>query len=457
MEAPYRRRIGQSLLQRIRAWVKTAEENSALLGDPHAILPIDYQAMEAIHEFLLRSCLMGMEAAERMKRKNNFADPLLLPDVPIGILPYEEALSFLQTKIPLTKEAYYELDDKLRFRAFTVGRLNDGDAVNRVKGIIRTNLEQGGSIADFYKMTDEEILNGLGFGKGNMSYWETVYRTNEASVHNAGRAMDFELDPPVALELVGITDDRQTDICYRLTNPPFIRPYDDPVWKTLWPPFHFNCRTMIWGIYDAAELDEYGGAENVYSRDPHVTPQKGWGDYPLDKESYWRLTPEMKDRAEKYRIDGEIAVAANKLGMKNYAVELIQGYEEIYSETASGGFVKKALNAAHSEKEITLAKKAADDGHQIYLLPVNHSYKIKNPDAIIDNHVGELKQVEKPTASAVNNSIRKAYDQGVSTVILEAPSQLPWDIIEKEVRDRMGSKIKSVFVFWNGIFHPIKK
>jgi len=422
-----------------------------------AVLPVDYKTLGAIHEFLIRSCLMGMDTASKKRRKENFADPLLLPDAPIETLPFEEALAFLQTKIPLTKKAYYELDDKLRHRAFTVGRLNDGDAVNRVKGIIRTNLEKGGTISDFYTMTDTEILDGLGFGKGNMSYWETVYRTNEAASHNAGRAMGFEADPPLALELVGIRDSRQSDICAALTSQPFVRRYDDPIWKTLWPPFHFSCRTMVRGIYDKAELDEYGGAEKLYKQGQPVKPQKGFGAYPLDKESYWRLTPEMIHRAKEYRIDGEIVVAAQKLGMKNYAMELVKGYKEIYPQTSSGGFVKRALNSTHSEKEIALAKKAADDGHEIYLLPESKIERVKNPDAIIDNQVGELKQVEKPKGSTVNQLIRKAHDQGVSTVIIEVPDQLPWAVIEKEVKGRMGSIIKSVFVYWNGAFHPIKK
>jgi hypothetical protein len=93
----------------------------------------------------------------------------------------------------LARQEYYALDDKLRLRAFTAGRLNDCDAINQVKGIIRRNLESGGSITDFYKMTNDEILNCAGFGKGNMSYWETVYRTNEDAIHNAGRAMGFRL------------------------------------------------------------------------------------------------------------------------------------------------------------------------------------------------------------------------------------------------------------------------
>ena len=325
MEAPYRRIITQSVLKRIRAWFKKLEGDPGLLNGETAVLPEDYKALEAAHELLMRSCLMGMDAAGRERRgAADFADdPLLLPDMPIGTLPYEEAVRFLSTQIPLNKKAYYDLDDKLRLRAFTVGRLNDGDAVNRVKGIIRTNLEKGGTVTDFYAMTDEEILDGLGFGKGNMSYWETVYRTNEATAHNAGRALDFAADPPVALELVGIQDVRQSDICYELTRQPFIRPYKDPVWQSLWPPFHFNCRTTVRGIYDAAELDEYGGPGAAYAPGPQVKPQKGFGGYPLDKESYWRLTPEMLDRAKKYGIDWEIAVAAENLGMKNYAMELL--------------------------------------------------------------------------------------------------------------------------------------
>jgi hypothetical protein len=257
---------------------------------------------------------MGIEAAAAGRRGGEFADPLL-PDMPVEELPFEEAIEFLRTQIPLTREAYYALDDKLRFRAFTVGRLNDGDAVNRVKGILRRNLEAGGTIADFYRMTDDEILGGAGFGKGNMSYWETVYRTNQDALHNAGRAMGFEAEPPVALELLGINDRRQTEICRTLTSPPFIRPYGDPVWKKLWPPFHFSCRTYVRGIYDETELEAYGGAEAAYRQGTYAEPEAGFGAYPLDQESYWRLTPEMAERAKRYGIDGEIAAAAGRLGL----------------------------------------------------------------------------------------------------------------------------------------------
>jgi hypothetical protein len=339
-------------------------DHPELLDDETAALPEDYSAINAAHEMFIRSCLMGMDfAAAGKKRGRDFADPLLLPEMPVEALSFEEAIKFLQTQIPLTRQEYYALDDKLRLRAFTVGRLNDCDAINQVKGIIRRNLESGGSITDFYKMTDDEILNGAGFGKGNMSYWETVYRTNEDAIHNAGRAMGFEADPPIALELVGVNDLRQTEICRTLTDPPFIRPYGDPVWKTLWPPFHFSCRTYVRGIYDQAELDELGGASKVYAQGNYAAPAKGFGGYPLDKESYWRLTAEMVKRAKEYGIDGEIAAAAEKLGLADYwknifgneapMQKMAEASLEVFQETKTikeaNAYARNVLGITHAD------------------------------------------------------------------------------------------------------------
>ena len=147
MEAPYRRLITRSYLARIRAWLTGLGEHPELPEDGTAVLPADYGAIGAAHEMFMRAFLMGIgfaAAGRKKKRGGSFGDTLLLPDMPVEALPFEEAVEFLQTQIPLTRDAYYALDDRLRFRAFTVGRLNDCDAVNRVKGIIRRNLESGG-------------------------------------------------------------------------------------------------------------------------------------------------------------------------------------------------------------------------------------------------------------------------------------------------------------------------
>jgi hypothetical protein len=471
MEAPYRYRISESLLKRIREWLNNAADNPETLENDTAILPPDYKSMNAIHEFMMRSFLMGIDAAlAGNKNKNsNFAE---MPDE----LPFEEAVSFLKTKIPLTRKEYYELDNKLRLRAFAVGRLNDIDAINQMKSIFQRNMEQGGSLAGFLKMTDDEILDGAGFGRGNGSYWETVYRTNQTTIYNAGRAMAFEEVPPIALEFIGIIDSRQTDMCHALSSPPFIRPYGDPVWRdgNHYPPLHFGCRSTVRGIYDQSEIDDAGGPEKFYSKaDRDFKPQKGFGGYPLDRESYWRLTPGMLKRARDFGIDGEIAAAAIRLGMPAYAQKIVRGgFETLYpangtplAELPSGGYVRKAKDAQPSGRnvydssgrlirgdEIGLAKKAADEGHQIFFMPEYPGHK--NPDVIIDSHTAEIKHIAGSGKRTIEKAIERGRGQNSTLILMDVPAHYSHEEITRQVKNRLRNSehLQIVLVSWAGRF-----
>jgi hypothetical protein len=333
-------------------------------------------------------------------------------------------------------------------------------------------------------MTDDEILEGAGFGRGNMSYWETVYRTNQDTLHNAGRAMGFEAEPPLALELVGVNDSRQTAVCRTLTQPPFIRPYGDPVWKQLWPPFHFSCRTYVRGIYDQAELEEYGGAEAAYKQGTYAAPGKGFGAYPLDKESYWRLTPEMAERAKRYGIEGEIAAAAHDLGMTQYAKELMgEGFEMLYpvqggtfDPQGAKGYVMKAASARPGERnlrdeaghlretdELGLAVKAAGRGHRIFFMPTDKhkGIKEKGPDIIIDGQVGEIKHIFSRGKETIENAITASRKQHASFVLVEIADEIAGAYSEPEIsrqvenRLRSSRRLRNVLVFWRGKFLPL--
>jgi hypothetical protein len=345
-----------------------------------------------------------------------------------------------------------------------------------MKGIFRRNMEQGGSLSGFLKMTDDEILNGTGFGKGNGAYWETVYRTNQTTVYNAGRAMAFEGTPPIALEFIGIDDARQTDMCRALSSPPFIRPYSDPVWRdgSHWPPLHFGCRSTIRGIYDRAEIDEAGGPEQFYSKeDRDFKPQKGFGAYPLDRESYWRLTPEMIKRARDCGIDGEIAAAAIQLGMPAYAQKIVRdGFETLYpingtplAQLPSGGYVRRAKEAKPGVRnewdsngkliqtdEAGLAKKAADEGHQVFFMP--KSNWAKSPDVIIDSHTAEIKHIFKITNNSIDDAVRRARGQGATLVLLEVSPGFTQNEITRQVRNRLRNSehLQTVLVSWGDRF-----
>lgn len=129
------------------------------------------------------------------------------------------------------------------------------------------------------------------------------------TAYNAGRALAFDAVKPVALELVGVGDARQTEVCRRLTQPPVRRLYTDAFWKTHWPPFHFGCRTTVRAIYDPAELEE----EPLTDVPAGEEPAAGFGSNPLSSGNWWRELKTMAARAKKYGVQGEISRAKDVL------------------------------------------------------------------------------------------------------------------------------------------------
>jgi len=256
-------------------------------------------------EVFTKALLLGMEPEQ-----SDFAD-----DAPVEILPFEEALAYMRKRVTVGRDEYYALNDKMRYRAFTVGRLADGDAVKKVQSMLSDALEEGTGLQKFLQMTEGQLADAAGMGRGAGWYYETVYRTNTSTAYNVGRAIAFEGTPPIALELIGIDDMRQTETCHALTVPPFRRPYGDPVWESLWPPFHFNCRTTVRGIYDESEIEDAGGPDKFYSQGtPEYKPDKGFGAYPVDKtDKWWDLTDAMRERAKEYGLEVDFMEAKEAL------------------------------------------------------------------------------------------------------------------------------------------------
>lgn len=339
------------------------------------MLPPDAESMNATAALLVKSLLIGIDSSTSA---NRYADPA----VDIAELPFEEAVLFLKNKHVLPSDQYYKLSDKARFRAFTVSRLSDADMMERVKTLLSENLESGGGLKEFLEKTDTEILNGLGLaGNGGGWYWENVYRTNVQTAYNAGRAMGFEAVKPIALELVGIGDMRQTEICRSLTQPPVRKLYDDPFWKTHWPPFHFGCRTTIRAIYDPAELDE----EPITVDVSEEKPAHGFGTYPITSGNWWRELASMTKRAKKYGIQKEIEtakkllvdkVAKEVLSLENAktTAETVQFINSESIEISPAKLTEYALNPNH-----------IDGKHKAKVFETTLGYTLDNYQDLIDN------------------------------------------------------------------------
>ena len=398
----------------------------------------------------------NLEASSKAKPKKqndkqlNFSDDSFFNGDDFNT-PFEEAIEFLKSKIPMTKTEWNELEKKLRFRAFTVGALSEADAIEKVKQALIDNLEKG---EPFYKAWEKFKDIAKSDGKDYFArYFETVYRTNIQSAYNAGRLMQYKNNTPPAWELLFMEDSRMSDICTNLMNEVGRRAIksDDAFWSTVgFPPYHFNCRTTFRAVYP----DELQTDKITLIEPQNPAPlTNGFGGDPLDKESFWKLTDTMIERAGKYGITADIVAQARELDMQSYFPELLQGYKIEY-EPKGAGYVHVAKNWEYSKKEMDVAKCLADAGYKIYLLPRNQL--TKSPDMIINDEIGELKECSSLTS--IDNNLRQAIHQRARVPVLSLTFNTSLNkitpIISRRL-ERSKNEVKYILVILNNLIYKL--
>ena len=266
-----------------------------------------------------------------------------------------------------------------------------------------------------------------------------------------------------AYQMMVIDDSRTTDICRNLLRQSgygMVLPVEHVFWKKYgFPPYHFNCRTSVRAVYSSQIGGRSGQKlDNIkMSGFENFKPQEGFGGNPVDKESWWKMTESMKAQAEAFGLWGNILQQAYDMDMLNYQKELLQGYDLKY-KGKKGGYVEASKNWEYSAKEMTAAKVMADNGHTVYLLPKSYLDKIKNPDMLIDNQIGEIKQLKQGTISAVDHEIRKAAHQMARVVFLQIPDTdvpLKTLIDTAKRRQKRSGKIEKILVYFQGVLSEI--
>ena len=155
--------------------------------------------------------------------------------------------------------------------------------------------------------------------------------------------MQYQNNSPSAWELLGIEDGRTSDTCKGIVslvgNGKALSSNHD-FWSTYgFPPYHFNCRTTFRAVYD---YEKGHGTEIANISMPKIKrkfrPQAGFGRNPIEKESFWKITPAMIARADKYGITGDIVKQARDMDMQSYFPELLQNYDVVH-KGKEGGYV----------------------------------------------------------------------------------------------------------------------
>ncbi len=428
--------------------VKTPDD---LQSDALPSLPPDRDFIKTVETLILSAFLLGLFHAGEEQGAVNAADETDIPPI-----PFSEAVGFLKSKVPMTKTEWLSLEKKMRFRAFTMAKLGEVKVIETVKKQLVKVMEGGEGFAGSFDTI--KAIAKASDATLTPFYWETVFRTNVQSAYVAGKLMQYQKFPPTAYQLLVIEDVRTSDICrHLLTQSGYgvVLPVEHPFWKKYgFPPYHMNCRTGICAVYKSQIGKDGNNVENRSMKSfRKFKVQEGFGGNPIEKESWWKLTPSMIERADKYGITGDIVAQARELDMQSYFPELLKGYELVY-QSASGGYVQRAENSDHNVDELAAARRLADLGHKIYLLP--RSIRVASPDMLIDDEIGEMEMLEgnsyKTLIKRVAESSKKQRARILYLKTLD-DMELP-NIKEAIKKGAEGHPLKTVFIDFRGGIYP---
>jgi hypothetical protein len=330
-----------------------SDTDTSLLDKPY-IPDIDPVFVRETETLIATALLMGMDHASR---KLNMAD------VEIPSLPFEEAVSFMKSRVPITKSEWNDLETKLRFRAFTVARLAQCDYIDTARQVLYKSMETGNGVAETYKQwqTLQTLMKDDAM-KLRPGYWENVFRTNTQTAYTAGKLMQFKNNPPPAWRLLIVDDSRTSDICRGLIQEgkqSLAMASDHQFWKTFgFPPYHYQCRTGLQAVFKS-EIEDGVEVENPDMNDMQFKPMKGFGGNPLDNGNYWMMTPAMFERGLRYGVINEFNQLDNivtdfNLVWKGYKREFVgKGWIDIH---------EKARSNKEFAENYKIAKKQAANG-----------------------------------------------------------------------------------------------
>ena len=303
-------------------------------------------------------------------------------------------------------------------------------------------------------------------------YWENVFRTNTQTAYTAGKLMQYRNNPPPAWRLLVVEDSRTSSICRALVHDgktSIAIASDHPFWSSIgYPPYHFQCRTGLQAV-SKSEIEAGAEIENPSMQNMQFKPMKGFGGNPLDKESWWMMEGSMFKRAVKYNLVDDITNFAEKLGMENFLMTKLKGFEVLHT-SKSGGYVKKAelakigtknveVNGHYKETdELSTAIKAANSGDKIFFMPRVRKPGVSDLDIIINNNLGDIKHIFTPTENAINNAFISARKQKARVVLLEIVTpKLDINFVKPIIQNQLGEDVRQAIVYFGNTRYVITK
>lgn len=195
-------------------------------------------------------------------------------------IPFEEALKFIRTKIPMTEAEFYALVKEARTKAFSVSGMASLDALKDIRDSLADAIKKGMTLSE-WKKDVSTILKHWGIDGWRA---ETIYRTNLQTAYQVGRYE--QMTDPDVLEMRPYW--RYVAVMDAATRPEHavmhgkVFPADDPIWDIWYPPNGFNCRCTVQTLSEA-ELKREGYKVSKGSL-IKARPDEGWDYNPGKRE-----------------------------------------------------------------------------------------------------------------------------------------------------------------------------
>lgn len=176
-----------------------------------------------------------------------------------GLEP-RRAVEYFRAKGYRLAFSWEAMEAEAHARAFTVAKAMRLDVLATIRSELDRALAEGATLADFQRALRPR-LEALGWwGKqvmerpdgtaqlvqtGSPRRLETIYRTNLQSAYMAGRYRDFydNREARPFWMYVAVMDSRTRPAHAALHGKVFR--FDDPIWKSVWPPNGYNCRCRV--------------------------------------------------------------------------------------------------------------------------------------------------------------------------------------------------------------------
>lgn len=251
------------------------------VGMPGGVRVDPSEVKKIAYETMIAGYLDGKATVKNELERAGLALPKRYAAVELleeGVEP-TEALAFFKRKIPMTKTEYAAVSKKYKARAFTIAGTEQKRIISEVQQLLENALEYGWSVDTFdfnFNASMEKYAGGVAGQEvaGEMitaHHVETVYRTNINEAFNAGRRAMME-DPEIKAEVPAwqysaIMDPRTTEICRGLDRKIYLS--NNPIWSRVYPPNHYNCRSIVTPIVGMLETFEVSSPVTM-------APQKGF-------------------------------------------------------------------------------------------------------------------------------------------------------------------------------------